>query len=84
MEDLMMKEKEYGVWVETQINSGGQFEIDYLRIFDNKKEAIEYYQIHRITIEEQKEDNFRRVMFIEDTNIMEKYIDVPTMETEEE
>jgi len=84
MEDLMMKEKEYGVWVETQINSGGQFEIDYLRIFDDKMEAIEYYQEHRITIEEQKEDAFRRVMFIEDTNIMEKYIDVPARETEEE
>jgi hypothetical protein len=84
MEDLMMKKKEYGVWVETQINSGGQFEIEYLMIFDDKKEAIEYYQEHRITIEEQKEDNFRTVMFIEDTNIMEKYIDVPARETEEE
>ena len=80
----MMEKKEYGVWVETQINSGGQFEIEYLKIFDDKMEAIEYYQGHRITIEEQKEDTFRRVMFIEDTNIIEKYINVPAREAEEE
>lgn len=84
MEDLMMEKKEYGVWVETLVNSGGDFEIEYLRIFDNKDEAIGYYSDHRITIEEQKEDNFRKVMFIEDTNIMEKYIDVSNTETEEE
>ena len=83
MKDLVMEKKEYGVWVEAQVNSGGQYEVENLRIFDDKDEAIRYYLEHREIIESQEQWN-KTVMFIEDANVMEKYIDVPAREAEEE
>ncbi len=81
-EKKMHNEIEYGVWVETLINSGGDFDIEHVKIFNNKENAVQYYSTHRALIVEHNENDFRSVVFIEDTNILSKYKEVAANEEE--